>query len=145
MPHHCIQLLCTPLYMFIMFMLGDLCTFIPANHLMNFHSNDYVRKSPVITHWRPITDFYPISFSHDPNTWPHELITYCHSKKKVDWMKLVREYPQHSILCLDLRNSQMAFGGLLETASEAPESMVKRMDKQGLWKVLCTDISKDWT
>ena len=45
-------------------------------------------------------------------------------------MKLVREYPQHSILFLDLRNSQMAFGGLLETASEAPESMVKRMENR---------------
>ena len=39
----------------------------------------------------------------------------------------------------------MAFGGWLETATEAPESMVERMQKQGLQEVLCTDISKDGT
>lgn len=66
-------------------------------------------------------------------------------KNEADWMQLVREYPQHSILGLDLKNGQMAFGGWLETATEAPESMVERMQKQGLQEVLCTDISKDGT
>ncbi len=66
-------------------------------------------------------------------------------KNEADWMRLMREYPQHSILGLDLNNGQMAFGGWLETASEDPESMVERMQKQGLQEILCTDITKDGT
>ena len=66
-------------------------------------------------------------------------------KNEADWMQLVREYPQHSILGLDLKNGQMAFSGWLKTASEAPESMLERMQKEGLREVLCTDISKDGT
>ena len=66
-------------------------------------------------------------------------------KNEADWMQLVREYPQHSVLGLDLKNGQMAFSGWLERASEAPESMLERMQKEGLQEVLCTDISKDGT
>ncbi len=66
-------------------------------------------------------------------------------QNEADWLRLVQEYPQQSILGLDLKEGQMAFGGWLETASEPPESMVVRMQHQGLQEVLCTDISKDGT
>lgn len=66
-------------------------------------------------------------------------------QNEADWLRLVQEYPQQSILGLDLKEGQMAFGGWLETATEAPKSMVERMQKQGLQEVLCTDISKDGT
>ena len=37
-------------------------------------------------------------------------------QNEAEWLRLVQEYPQQSILCLDLKEGQMAFGGWLETA-----------------------------
>ncbi len=66
-------------------------------------------------------------------------------KNEPDWLRLLDDYPHESILGLDLKDGKMAFSGWLETASESPESLLARMQDEGLQEVLCTDISKDGT
>lgn len=66
-------------------------------------------------------------------------------KNEPDWLRLLDDYPRESILGLDLKDGKMAFSGWLETASESPESLLARMQDEGLQEVLCTDISKDGT
>jgi phosphoribosylformimino-5-aminoimidazole carboxamide ribotide isomerase len=66
-------------------------------------------------------------------------------KNEPDWLKLLKEYPEQSILGMDLKDGNIAYGGWLETASESIDSFVSRMIHHGLQEILCTDISKDGT
>tara|TARA_R110000868_G_scaffold383578_6_gene650640 strand:+ start:16613 stop:17329 length:717 start_codon:yes stop_codon:yes gene_type:complete len=66
-------------------------------------------------------------------------------KNEPDWLKLLEEYPNQTILGMDLKDGKIAYGGWLETASESVDSFVSRMIKHGLQEILCTDISKDGT
>lgn len=66
-------------------------------------------------------------------------------KNEPDWLKLLKEYPEQSILGMDLKDGKIAYGGWLETASESIDSFVSRMIDHGLQEILCTDISKDGT
>lgn len=66
-------------------------------------------------------------------------------KNEPDWLKLLEEYPERTILGMDLKDGKIAYGGWLETASEAVDSFVSRMIDHGLQEILCTDISKDGT
>ncbi len=66
-------------------------------------------------------------------------------KNEPDWLKLLKEYPDQSILGMDLKDGKIAYGGWLETASESIDSFVSRMIDHGLQEILCTDISKDGT
>ncbi len=62
-----------------------------------------------------------------------------------DWFQLLKKYPEHTILGMDLKDGKIAYGGWLETASESVDSFVTRMIDYGLQEILCTDISKDGT
>lgn len=66
-------------------------------------------------------------------------------KNEEDWLKALREFPEHMILGMDLKNGKIAYSGWLETAEELVESFLSRMMDHGLQEVLCTDISKDGT
>ena len=66
-------------------------------------------------------------------------------KNEPDWLNLLKEYPEQSILGMDLKDGKIAYGGWLETASESIDSFVSRMIDHGLQEILCTDISKDGT
>lgn len=66
-------------------------------------------------------------------------------KNEPDWINLLEEYPEQTILGMDLKEGKIAYAGWLETASESVDSFVSRMTKKGLKEILCTDISKDGT
>ena len=66
-------------------------------------------------------------------------------KNEPDWLRLLKEYPDRTILGMDLKDGKIAYGGWLETASESVDSFVSRMIDHGLQEILCTDISKDGT
>lgn len=66
-------------------------------------------------------------------------------KNEPDWLTLLKKYPERTILGMDLKDGQIAYGGWLETASESVDSFVSRMIDHGLQEILCTDISKDGT
>lgn len=66
-------------------------------------------------------------------------------KNEPDWLKLLEQYPEQTILGMDLKDGKIAYAGWLETASESVDSFVSRMLNKGLSEILCTDISKDGT
>lgn len=66
-------------------------------------------------------------------------------RNEKDWLKLLKEFPEHAILGMDLKDGQIAYAGWLETAAESVDSFVSRMKEHGLKEILCTDISKDGT
>jgi len=66
-------------------------------------------------------------------------------RNETDWLKLLHNHPQKSILGMDLKDGKIAYAGWLETASESVDSFVARMMDHGLKEILCTDISKDGT
>lgn len=66
-------------------------------------------------------------------------------KNEPDWLKLLANYPEQTILGMDLKDGKIAYAGWLETASETVDSFVTRMQQKGLREILCTDISKDGT
>lgn len=66
-------------------------------------------------------------------------------KNEPDWIKLLEQYPEQTILGMDLKDGQIAYAGWLETAEESVDSFVTRMQVKGLSEILCTDISKDGT
>jgi len=66
-------------------------------------------------------------------------------RNEKDWIKLLHNHPNESILGMDLKDGKIAYAGWLETAAESVDSFVTRMKKEGLQEILCTDISKDGT
>lgn len=66
-------------------------------------------------------------------------------RNEQDWIKLLHNHPNESILGMDLKDGKIAYAGWLETAAESVDSFVSRMIKEGLKEILCTDISKDGT
>lgn len=66
-------------------------------------------------------------------------------KNEPDWLRLLEQYPEQTILGMDLKDGKIAYAGWLETASESVDSFVSRMLNKGLSEILCTDISKDGT
>ncbi len=66
-------------------------------------------------------------------------------RNEPDWIKLLHNHPDETILGMDLKDGNIAYAGWLETAAESVDSFVKRMLKEGLKEILCTDISKDGT
>lgn len=66
-------------------------------------------------------------------------------KNEPDWIQLLSDYPNKTILGMDLKDGKIAYAGWLETATESVDSFVSRMQKKGLHEILCTDISKDGT
>ena len=66
-------------------------------------------------------------------------------KNEKDWLRSLKEYPEHMILGMDLKDGKIAYSGWLETADESVDSFLSRMIDEGLQEVLCTDISKDGT
>lgn len=66
-------------------------------------------------------------------------------KNEADWVRALKEYPEHMILGMDLKDGKIAYSGWLETAEESVDSFLERMIEEGLQEVLCTDISKDGT
>lgn len=66
-------------------------------------------------------------------------------RNEKDWIKLLHNHPNESILGMDLKDGKIAYAGWLETAEESVDSFVSRMLKEGLKEILCTDISKDGT
>lgn len=66
-------------------------------------------------------------------------------RNEEDWIKLLHNHPEQSILGMDLKDGKIAYAGWLETAAESVDSFVNRMLDEGLKEILCTDISKDGT
>ncbi len=66
-------------------------------------------------------------------------------RNEPDWIKLLHNHPDETILGMDLKDGNIAYAGWLETAAESVDSFVTRMLKEGLKEILCTDISKDGT
>ncbi|TVQ67605.1 MAG: 1-(5-phosphoribosyl)-5-[(5-phosphoribosylamino)methylideneamino]imidazole-4-carboxamide isomerase [Balneolaceae bacterium] len=64
-------------------------------------------------------------------------------KEPAEWMGAIREFPEHMILGLDLKEGKMAYGGWLKTTDEPIEAFLNPMIEAGLKKVLSTDISRD--
>lgn len=66
-------------------------------------------------------------------------------KNEPHWLKLLKIYPERTILGMDLKDGKIAYSGWLETAQESVSSFLGRMISEGLEEVLCTDVSKDGT
>lgn len=66
-------------------------------------------------------------------------------RNELDWLQLLKKYPERTILGMDLKNGQIAYAGWLKTAAESVDSFVSRMQEHGLKEILCTDISRDGT
>jgi len=66
-------------------------------------------------------------------------------RNEPEWLKLLQNHPDKTILGMDLKEGKIAYAGWLETAAESVDSFVSRMIEHGLNEILCTDISKDGT
>lgn len=66
-------------------------------------------------------------------------------KHPEQWLQLISDYPEQTVLGMDLKKGKIAYGGWLETSDEPISSFLEPMIKQGLSTVLSTDISRDGT
>ncbi len=65
--------------------------------------------------------------------------------KPDDWELALNRYSDNAILGMDLKDGKPAYEGWLETSALSPAEFLKPMVRQGLKKVLCTDVSRDGT
>jgi phosphoribosylformimino-5-aminoimidazole carboxamide ribotide isomerase len=66
-------------------------------------------------------------------------------KNQEDWLQVLSDFGDQTILGMDLKYGKVAYGGWLETLDQSLEDFLQPMLERGLTTVLCTDISKDGT
>jgi|SRR5699024_8662005 len=66
-------------------------------------------------------------------------------KNQDDWLDLLEDYGNQSILGMDLKDGKVAYGGWTQTLDQSLDAFLKPMIQRGLSTILCTDISRDGT
>lgn len=64
-------------------------------------------------------------------------------KSPDEWLNLVEQNPERTILGMDLKDGKVAYSGWLETSDQSIDDFLAPMIQRGLKTVLSTDISRD--